>query len=131
MVGSADEYGIDGRILQHLVVVGVSCHLLFDAALGVFLLDDAFSVVQALGIDIAHGGEAAEVCILEKAWHIHGVRNAPVADDGEICAAIGSESADASRRKDKRRREGGGTKELTAVDFHCKPFCVEVILNRA
>ena len=86
MLRRADRHRIDVRGLEQLAIVGEG----FDrdglvAALlpDVVILDIILRVLQALGIQVAHGHDAGDI-VFDDAWHIHLMADAAAADLGDV-----------------------------------------------
>ena len=120
VVGDADLDGVDGRIEQHVVVVGVGLDGIVRILL-VEVLHELDTVREALRVEVADRGDAAEVPVLGDERHVHRRGDASDADDADVDFLVRGERAHAAGAagEDERNRERrGGAEELTTTEFH-------------
>ena len=133
VVGEADLHGVDGRIVQQVVVVGerLDGRLLLLRQLLVPLLDEVHAMREALGVEVADRREAAEVRVLDRERDVHRGGDAADADHAHVDFFVGGVLAHVQPRaagEDEREGGGrGGAEELATVDVH---WCILLFCER-
>ena len=86
VVGQADLDGVDGRVVDDVMVVRVRLDggVRLARQLLVLLLDEVHAVREALGVEVAHRRKAAKVRVLDRERDVHRGRDAADADHAHV-----------------------------------------------
>ena len=124
VVGETDLDGVDGRVVDDVMVVRIRLDggTRLARQFLVLLLDEVDAVRKALGVEVAHRRETAKVRVLDRERNVHRGGDAADADHAHVDFLVGKELAYVQPAVcGEDEREGGGrgsAEELATVDVH-------------